>query len=202
MDVSVPFDAADPKTRLADAFDDGARAAFARVLLDDVLDAIRRAGHDPTVYATASVTVDATVVVDERGLDALCDELFESPPIAVVMADLGLATPAALERLFAAEGDVVAAPGLGGGTNALLVRDGNFSTDYHGVSFRDHRRIADDAGLDWTEFDSLRLGVDVDERADLVEVLLHGEGDAPSWLRARGFSVAVRDGRATVVRDD
>ncbi|WP_248515710.1 2-phospho-L-lactate guanylyltransferase [Salinarchaeum laminariae] len=201
MDVAVPFDAVDPKSRLSGVFDADERTSFARVLLVDVLDAVRATGHEPTVYATGPAEVDAEVVVDERGLDSLCNSLLDDPPVAVVMADLGLATPAALERLFDAEGEVVAVPGLGGGTNALVVRDDTFSTDYHGVSVRDHRQIASDAALEWTEIDSLRLGVDVDERADLVEVLLHGDGEAPDWLRAHGFAVAVRDGRATVVRE-
>jgi len=201
MDVAVPFDAVDPKTRLDDVLDDAERSAFARVLLSDVLTAVHAAGYEPPVYATGAVDVGAELVVDERGLDALCDDLFSEPPIAVVMADLGLATPEAIERLLTADGDVVVSPGLGGGTNALVVRDDAFTTDFHGVSVRDHREIARDRGLEWTAVDSLRLGVDVDEQADLVEVLLHGEGEAPSWLREHEFEVAVRDGRATVVRE-
>lgn len=201
MEVAVPFDAVAPKTRLDDVLEADERSAFARVLLDDVIAAVRAAGHDPTVHATGAVEIDARTVVDERGLDPLCADLFADPPVAVVMADLGLATPDALSQLFATSGDVVVAPGLGGGTNALVVRDDSFSTDFHGVSYRDHRRIAEDAGLDWTTVDSLRLGVDVDERRDLVELLLHGAGQAPTWLRNHGFAVAVQDGRATVVRE-
>lgn len=201
MEFAVPFDAVDPKTRLDDTLDETERSAFAKVVLSDVLDAVRSAGYDPTVYATGPVDVDADVVVDDRGLDALCNDLFSDPPVAVVMADLGLATPAAIERLFVAEGDVVVAPGLGGGTNALVVRDDAFETDFHGVSIRDHREIAREQGLAWNAVDSMRLGVDVDERVDLVEVLLHGEGGAPGWLREHGFRVVVRDGRAAVVRE-
>lgn len=200
MEVAVPFDAADPKTRLADVLDATERTAFARVLLADVLRTVRATGREPTVYATAPVDVDAPVVVSDRGLDELCDDLLLDPPVAVVMADLGLATADAVETLFGTDGDVVVAPGLGGGTNALLVREEGFATDFHGVSYRDHRQIAEEAGLDWTAVDSLGLGVDVDERADLVEVLLHGDGQAPEWLREQGFELAVRDGRANVVR--
>lgn len=202
MDVAVPFDAVDPKTRLDDVLDAEERSAFASVLLSDVLEAVRRAGWEPTVHATGPVDVDAELVVDDRGLDALCDGLFADPPVAIVMADLGLATADAIERLLSTDGDVVVAPGLGGGTNALVVRDDAFSTDFHGVSIRDHRTIAEDRGLAWNVVDSMRLGVDVDERADLVEVLLHGEGEAPAWLREHGFRLDVRDGRATVTRAD
>jgi 2-phospho-L-lactate guanylyltransferase len=97
-------------------------------------------------------------------------------------------------------GDVVATPGRGGGTNALVVRDPAFRVDYHGASIRDHRRIADEAGLDYREVDSMRLSTDVDEPADLAEVLLHGRGDSADWLRAAGVSLSVDDGRVGVRR--
>lgn len=208
MRVAVPFDAVDPKTRLSPVLDDRERAAFARVLLEDVIAALRGAEREPTVYSTARLEgdVDAGVVVDERALDPLVNDLLASgdpadAPLAVVMADLGLATPTALERLFESDADVVLAPGRGGGTNALVVRSAAFGVDFHGVSLRDHRQIAADADLEVAEVDSTRLSTDVDEPADLVEVLLHGEGRAPGWLRERGVRVAVEDGRATVVRE-
>lgn len=200
MDVAVPFDAVDPKTRLAGPVDDEERRELATVLLRDVLDVIEATGRTPTVYATADVDVDADVVVDERGLDALVRELADDPPVAVVMADLGLLTPAVLDRLFETDGEVVAAPGLGGGTNALVVRDDGFEPDFHGTSFVDHAERARAADLEWTSVDSMRLAVDVDEPADLVEVLLHGQGKTPAWLRDRGISITDDDGRATLQR--
>lgn len=200
MDVAVPFDAIDPKTRLAGPVDDEERRELATVLLRDVLDVIEATGRSPTVYATAEVDVDADVVVDERGLDALVGELVADPPVAVVMADLGLLTPAVLDRFFETDGEVVAAPGLGGGTNALVVRDDGFEPDFHGTSFADHADRANAAGLEWAAVDSMRLAVDVDEPADLVEVLLHGQGETPAWLRDRGISITVDDGRATLQR--
>lgn len=217
MRVVVPFDAVEPKTRLSPLLDAEERAAFARVLLEDVLDALHGAGVEPTVYATAPVDVDAPVVVDERGLDPLVNGLLSSSnttdrggsvpdaspptePLAVVMADLGLAAPPALERLFATDGDVVLAPGRGGGTNALVIRDPAFSVDFHGVSLQDHRANAREIDAELAEVDSARLSTDVDEPADVAEVLLHGVGRAPAWLRERGFEVSVTDGRADVVR--
>lgn len=203
MRVAVPFDAEAPKTRLSPVLEEAERAAFARVLLRDVLATLRATGREPTVYATAALgdDVDAAVEVDDSALDPLVNGLLAEGPLAVVMADLGVVTPGAVERLFEAEGDVVLAPGRGGGTNALLVRDDAFRVDFHGVSLRDHREIAGEAGLDVTEVDSMRLSTDVDEPADLVEVLLHGEGRAPEWLRERGIRVAVEDGRASVARE-
>jgi 2-phospho-L-lactate guanylyltransferase len=116
------------------------------------------------------------------------------------MADLALATPAALDSLFAPDADVVLAPGRGGGTNALVVRHPAFRVDYHGASIRDHRAIAADVGAETATVDSFRLATDVDEPADLVEVLLHTDGRAAAWLRDAGFSVVANDGRTTVTR--
>jgi 2-phospho-L-lactate guanylyltransferase len=187
MDVLVPLAIDEPKTRLAGTLTSAERAAFARTACADVLDSIRESGHDPTVLATGAVEVDAAFDSDAER-------------VGIVMADLALATPAALGRLFDADGDVVLAPGRGGGTNAVVAGHPQFRTDYHGASIRDHREAARAVGADVTEIDSFRLATDVDEPADLVEVLLHGEGRAREWLVEAGFEVTTADGRATVTR--
>ncbi|PSQ40293.1 2-phospho-L-lactate guanylyltransferase [Halobacteriales archaeon QS_9_68_42] len=199
MDVLVPFAADEPKTRLDPVLGPDERAAFARAMLLDVCDALEATGREPTVLATAAVEVPYPVTVDERPLTEAVDAHVD-PPAAVVMADLALSTPAALERLFEADGDVVLAPGLGGGTNAAVVRHDGFTFDYHGVSVRDHRRRAEAVDADLAMVDSFRLAVDVDEAGDLVEVLLHGEGRARRWLLDAGFGLETTDGRAAVGR--
>ncbi len=202
MDVLVPFAAVDPKTRLAAALGPGERPVFARAMLLDVCEAIADAGREPTVLATDDVDCSHDVLVDERPLTAAVNDHLDTlgTPVAVVMADLALATPTALERLFDRAGDVVVAPGLGGGTNALVVRHEAFTVDYHGASVRDHRRIARDVGASLAEVDSFRLAVDVDEPADLAEVLLHGEGRAREWLADAGFQLETTDGRVVARR--
>lgn len=203
MRVVVPFDARRPKSRLSDPLDPDQRRAFARAMLRDVLGALRGAGTDPEVLATRPVDVDAPVTVDERSLTPAVNDLLSEPgPLAVVMADLPLATPAAIDRLLSADGDVVLVPGRGGGTNALVARHPEFRVDYHGVSIRDHRRIAREVGADPTEVDSYRLSTDVDEREDLPEVLLHGGDHSREWLRDAGFRVDASGGRVTAVREE
>ncbi len=204
MRVVVPFAAGRPKTRLADVLDADDRASFARAMLADVLDAVEAAGRQPEVLATAPVDVDVRVTVDERSLtDAVNAVLAETEgPVAVVMADLALATGRVLRRLFGTAGDVVVAPGRGGGTNALVVRHDGFRVDYHGASYLDHLAAAREVGATVAEFDSHRLSTDVDEPADLPEVLLHGEGSAREWLRGAGFRLAVEGGRVGVTRED
>lgn len=211
MEVVVPFAAARPKTRLSSVMDADERRAFARAMLADVLDslrAVRLDGERPRarVLATAPVDVDVPVTVDERPLtDAVnaaldAHEATPDDPLAVVMSDLALATPRTLARLFAASGDVVVAAGLGGGTNALVVRHPEFRVDYHGASYLDHLRAAREVGASVRDHDSRRLAVDVDEPADLAEVLLHGDGASRDWLVDAGFELAVDDGRVGVAR--
>jgi len=204
MRTVVPFSVIEPKTRLAPVLTTDERREFALEMLEDVLDALDGAGVGPEVLATDALELDrdVPVTVDDRTLDpAINDVLATSDdPVAVVMADLALATPGALDRLFDAAGDVVLAPGRGGGTNAFVARHPDFRVDYHGASIRDHQEIADEIGADVIAVDSYRLGTDIDEPADLTEALLHGRGQSADWLADAGFAVTVNDGRATVER--
>lgn len=202
MDVLVPFAATEPKTRLAGVLTPDERTEFARVMLRDVCETVTEAGGSPTVLSTAELDCEWPVVVDDQLLTPAVNARLE-PPIAVVMADLALATPVALSRLFEADSDVVIAPGLGGGTNALVVRHSDFRTDYHGVSVADHRQIADEIGATVTEIDSFRLSVDIDEPEDLVELALHGDGRAAAWLENADINIETEPtgGRATVTRE-
>jgi len=200
MRFLVPFDARTPKTRLAPVLDTEQRHEFAAAMLEDVLAVVRDAGHDPELLSTAPVDRTLPVTVDERPLTTAVNEWLESatPPIGIVMADLALVTTDALEQLCAPSEDVVIAPGVGGGTNALVIRHPEFRVDYHGTSFLDHcdRATAIDATV--ATVDSFRLTLDIDEPSDIVEVLLHGERQAPDWLRTAGFELVERDGRTIV----
>ncbi len=205
MNVVVPFAGETPKTRLEPALDPDERVSFARAMLTDVLTAIDDAGHEPTVLSTSplDLTVDARVIVDDRRLTPAVNAqlVAADAPIAIVMADLGLVTPAAIDRLCTQPGEVVIAPGRGGGTNALVVRHPEFRVDYHGASYLDHRAIASEIGADVETIDSFRLASDVDEPADLVDVLVHGTGRAPDWLRSLGFELETGDGRVAATRE-
>ena len=230
MRVVVPFGAETPKTRLSPVLSPAERAAFARAMLADVLGAIVETGREPTVVSTeplefdpdpdtetgsedgletgsalaADVASAVTAAVDERPLTEAVNARLAAAdePVAVVMADLALATPAALERLFASTADVAIAPGRGSGTNAFVARHPEFRVDYHGTSYLDHCRIADEIGASRETIDSFRLATDIDEPADLVEVLVHGADDArsPALLREFGFELETDGGRVAVAR--
>jgi len=207
MQVVVPFSPEGPKTRLSPVLDAAERRAFARVMLEDVLDALADAPGvpAPTVLSTAPVDdVSVPVDVDERPLTPAVNDALSAAeePVAVVMADLALATPDALATLFAPDADVVLAPGRGVGTNALVARHPEFSVDYHGASFVDHREAAADVDASVAVVDSYRLATDVDGPDDLAEVLAHGAGDAADWLRDHGFALAPDDdGRVRATRE-
>ena len=226
MRVVVPFAAERPKTRLDGVLTPTERIAFSRTMLVDVLDALCETGHDPEVLATApldlapaddpssspappesndsSSLASVPVSVDDRALTPAVNAVLEhtDDPVAVVMADLALATPTALARAFAVNGEVVLAPGRGGGTNVLISHHSEFRVDYHGTSYLDHLAYAREVGASVEPIDSFRLACDVDEPADLAEVLVHGEGRAARWLRAAGFSLVVGDGRVAAERTD
>lgn len=204
MHVVVPFAAGSPKTRLAPVLGAAERATFARAMLEDVVGAVRETGREPTVLATEPIDADAPVAVDDRPLTEAVNGVLATAtePVAVVMADLALATPAALERLFAADAEVVLAPGRGGGTNAFCSRHPEFRVDYHGTSYLDHRQITREVGADLETVDSFRLATDVDEPADLVEVLVHGEGRSRTFLAEAGFTLEPTEGRVTVTREE
>jgi 2-phospho-L-lactate guanylyltransferase len=203
MRTLVPFDATSPKTRLGPLLDADERREFAGVMLSDVLSALASTPAEPVVLATGPVEVPVPVEVDDRPLTEAVNAHLGPEPTAVVMADLALATPGSVERLFDPDAGVTLVPGRGGGTNALVARDPAFHVDYHGASYRDHRQIAESAGVSVATVDSFRLSTDVDEPADLVEVLLHApDGGAGSWLADRGLEVVVegRDERVVARR--
>ncbi|MFB6311232.1 MAG: 2-phospho-L-lactate guanylyltransferase [Salinirussus sp.] len=200
MDVLVPFDATEPKSRLSPLFDSAERRDLAEAMLEDVLSALMAAEAEPTVLTTAPVETSAPVEIDDRPLTPAINDRLGGDPTAVVVADLPLLTATAVERLLTSEGDVVLAPGLGGGTNALVVRTPAFRADYHGASIRDHRDHAREAGVEPVILDSFRLAVDIDEPADLAEALLHSSGRTRDWLLDAGVELTVSDGRVDVHR--
>lgn len=201
MQVLIPYTPVDPKSRLAPVLSRDERQSFARAMLEDVVRAVEAAGHEPNILSDSPLSdPPANEMVDERSLSDAVNAMLE-PPMAVVMADLPLITRDVVDSAFDHQGDIVIGPGRGGGTNLLVVRDDRFAVDYHGASLRDHRRIAADSGLTVREFDSHRVSTDIDEPADLVEVLFHGTGKAERWLRERGFGIRATGGRVDIHRD-
>lgn len=201
----IPFKPINPKTRLSCVMSQPERESFARVMLGDVIAAVTGAGCTPLLLCTHPYScAGVETVVKEKGLNDALNECLGmlNGPVLIIMADLPLATADAVGRFVSSPADVAIAPGRGGGTNAIFVKDPRrFHVDFYGASFLDHMDIAREAGLTVEVFDSFRLHTDIDEKEDLVEILLHGEGKSRESLLGLGFSLSVEHGRVGVQRN-
>lgn len=130
----------------------------------------------------------------EKDLNDAINELIEREvadgwhrDILIVMADLALLAKSDIVGIINCPGDVVLCPGRGGGTNMILINSPKFRTCYRKLSFSRHLDFARKEGLDACVFESFRAGSDIDEPEDLVELLLHGMGEARRLIEKMGF---------------
>jgi len=216
MEVIVPFSTERPKSRLSAVLTRRAR----RVRADDAARRTRRdrraADGEPRILATGAVGIDlpprwkSTTAPDRRG------QRGDRRPSRkrrrrARRGRHGRPRARDAERPAGAvrgrtRGRGRDRPGRGGGTNAFVAGHPAFRVDYHGASYLDHRRIADEIGAGVRVVDSHRLATDVDEPADLAELLIHAEADgdggrAARWLRDAGFALDTTDGRVGVRRE-
>ncbi|NYT05614.1 MAG: 2-phospho-L-lactate guanylyltransferase [Methanomicrobiales archaeon] len=201
----IPFKPVNPKTRLSCILTQEEREAFARVMLDDVVDAVSGAGCAVTLLCTHPFEhAVAATAFNEAGLNEALNACLQkrTQPVLIIMSDLPLITAESVRRLLGTASDLAIAPGRGGGTNALFIRKPQaFHVDFYGASFCDHVNIARKAGLSVDVIDSFRLHTDVDEKEDLVEILLHAPGRTRKYLADLGFSLSVEKGRVGVQRN-
>ena len=201
----IPFKPVNPKTRLSSILTQEEREEFARIMLEDVILAVRRTGCSATLLCTSKYECrDALVAVRKEGLNEAINwalPQFHCPSL-IIMSDLPMVTPGNLQRVISTKADMAIVPGLGGGTNVIFVKKPEkFHVEYYGFSFRRHLQIAEELGLNVEIIDSMRMSTDVDEPADLVELMIHGHGNAREWLYEHGFTLSVQDGRVKVHRD-
>ena len=201
----IPFKPVNPKTRLSCLLDQEERELFARAMLKDVVSAVQHAGGEVSLLCTTPFSYPGIrSVVMDLGLNEALNRYLAGTksPLLIIMADLPLVTPEAVRRITATSSDCAIAPGRGGGTNAIFLRDPRrFRVDFYGASFLDHMRIARSLSLNAEVIDSFRLHTDIDEKEDLVEILLHAEGESRNFLEGSGFSLLIEKGRVSVQRD-
>jgi 2-phospho-L-lactate/phosphoenolpyruvate guanylyltransferase len=205
IEAVVPFKPVNPKSRLSSVLTKAERELFAEAMLTDVVLSLREAGCTPFILSTVPLhCAYAEVKVSAQELNPALNSLIgsSSGPLLIIMADLPLVTPGVVRRIISTPCDVALGPGRGGGTNAIFIRDrARFHVDYYGPSFLKHRKIADEAGLSCEIVDSFLLHTDVDEKEDLVELMIHGHGKAVDFLKKCGFSLLVEKGRVGVSRN-
>ena len=200
----IPFRPVNPKTRLSGVMDQEEREAFARAMLWDVVSVLREAGCLPSILSTVPFAFHGvSTYVDTRELNEALNAYLsrQVTPVLMIMSDLPLVTPDAVKRLVSGTADVGIVPGRGGGTNILYVRKPQeYHVDYYGASFCDHVRIAEDAGLSYEVIDSFFMSTDIDEKEDLVEILIHGKGRSRGFLKEIGLALSLEHGRVGIQR--
>jgi len=200
----IPFRPVNPKTRLSDVMDQEEREAFARAMLGDVVSVLQEAGCSPSLLSTVPFEFHGVrTYVDTRELNEALNAYLsqQETPVLIIMSDLPLITPDAVRRLIAGTADVGIVPGRGGGTNVLYVRKPQeYHVDYYGASYCDHVRIAEDAGLSYEVIDSFFMSTDIDEKEDLVEILIHGRGRSRGFLTEIGLTLSLEHGRVGIQR--
>lgn len=201
----IPFKPVNPKSRLSSVMSLEEREEFAEVMLGDVISAVRKTGCTVTLLCTSKYTCsDALVAVRKEGLNEAINwalPQFHCPAL-IIMSDLPMVTPGSLQRVLSTRADVAIVPGLGGGTNVIFIKHPEkFRVEYYGFSFKRHLEIAHELGLTVEIVDSMRMATDVDEPTDLVELMIHGRGNAREWLYEHGFTLSVENGRVSVSKN-
>jgi 2-phospho-L-lactate guanylyltransferase len=200
----IPFKPKNPKTRLSCVLDEREREAFAEAMLLDVVDAVRDADCQAVILSTELFDSELVqVTIRDAGLsDALNQYLpCALTDVMIIMADIPLADKESVKRVKGTKKDMAIVPGRGGGTNVIYLKEpARFHVDYYGGSYLKHMRIAKECGLSCDVIDSFRLHTDIDEKEDLVELLLHGSGKSRVFLEGLGFSFTTENGRIGVAR--
>jgi 2-phospho-L-lactate guanylyltransferase len=200
----IPYKPKNPKTRLSALLSQEEREQFAAAMLEDVKVAAKDALCSPVLVCSELFdSEDVQVTITDTDLSGSINAILPQNvgPTLIIMADLPLADAASVRRMLSTDKDLAIAPGRGGGTNAIFMKEPQkFHVDYYGTSFLKHMTIAADAGLSVDVIDSFRLHTDIDEPEDLVELLIHGSGKSRAYLEALGFSLSVTKGRVGVER--
>ncbi len=204
MKAVVPFKVISPKSRLSPLLTPEERTKLALLMLDDITSVLREAGIDIVLLTTKPFKYDAEVAISEKDLNAALNDFLRDnvEPVMIIMADVPLITLKNVRDIIDSRADIVISPGRGGGTNIQFIKDPQrYHVDYYGASFLDHVRIAEDNGLTVDVFDSFNASTDIDEIYDLVELYIHGKGEAAKYLRSF-TALDVSKGRVRVVRED
>lgn len=187
MKAIVPFKAVNAKSRLSSVLTEEERGRLARLMLKDITSTLKAAGVEVALLATTPLEWGGEVIVSEKDLNAALNDVLSmaKEPIMIIMADVPLISEKNVRDMLASKTDLVISPGRGGGTNVQYVKDpSRYHVDYYGASFLDHLRIAKENGLTVEVFDSFNMSSDIDEPGDLIELYIHGRGEAAEYLRS------------------
>lgn len=211
MRAVIPFKKSNAKSRLSALLSEKEREEFAIAMLNDVAEALRSSECFKVIDLLTTSIIEVkglNTVLTEKGLNEALNEYLGkmsshsiNEPVLIMMADIPLVSVKNIRDIVTLPADIVIVPGRMGGTNALFIRrPSSFHADYYGASFLKHREIASKSDLKYEVFDSFNLSTDIDETADLAEVLLHGTGHASDYLKKLKFDIDDSGGRIRVKR--
>jgi|Deesub1362A_J573_1020465.scaffolds.fasta_scaffold01131_5 2-phospho-L-lactate guanylyltransferase len=171
-DVLIPYNPISPKSRLSEILNEEEREALSKLMLEDVLDIVRRVGEEPRV-------------ITERGeLNEILRKNLKEGETLILASDVPLIREENLKDILENPSDVVIAPGRRGGTNALfLKRAFEFSFHFEGASFVKHVFEALRRDMSISIYDSFYVSSDIDYPSDLIDLWIHGNGKSAEFLR-------------------
>lgn len=193
------------KERLSPVLSRAERRALAEAMLQDVLAALAAVSHHTRVGVVSSDPL-AVALAERHGFTLIPDpaNLGESDAIAhatehciargedstlVIPGDIPLVQAEDIEQVLAAapaQGSVLVPGWDGRGSNAVLRRPaGLFPLRFGNDSFQPHLRAAQATGMPCVVLRLPRLGLDVDNSADLAQLLAaQGNSRAQRLLRS------------------
>ena len=202
MRAVIPYKRENAKSRLSPVVALGQREEFVELMLKDVINALSKAGIDTIDILTTSAggvadDIKANVIENEAGLNEALNEYLTgiNEPVMIIMADLPLVNSYHIRDITATDRDIVIAPGKGGGTNVLYIKEpAKFHVKYYGSSYMTHCDIAKETARSLFVYDSFLASTDIDEPQDIVELLLHGHGMSKDYVK-NIFDIDVSKGR-------
>lgn len=196
------------KERLSPVLSRAERRALAEAMLQDVLAALAAVNHHTRVGVVSSDPL-AVALAERYGFTLIPDpaNLGESDAIAhatehciargedstlVIPGDIPLVQAEDIEQVLAAapaQGSVLVPGWDGRGSNAVLRRPaGLFPLRFGNDSFQPHLRAAQATGMPCVVLRLPRLGLDVDNSADLAQ-LLAAEGNSRAQRLLRSWNL-------------
>lgn len=213
MRAVIPFKKEDAKSRLSSVLSKFEREVLAVCMLHDVVDALKGSCVSGIDILTTSnnIHIDGVNVMHDTssGLNESLNDYIaqnmqtsDAEPILIIMADLPLVRAQHINDIVghSKNADIVIAPGTGGGTNILAISDPAYRVNYYGASFLDHVNVAQSLGIKAVTYDSLACATDIDEPSDLVELMLHGNGNTLECIKSFGFALEIASGRVRIIR--
>jgi 2-phospho-L-lactate/phosphoenolpyruvate guanylyltransferase len=202
MKAVIPYKKARAKSRLSPVLSQEEREEFVELMLNHVISVVKEAGIEtidvisPSIYGLESMKI-VRVLLDKDDLNEALNRYLEQAeePVLIVMADLPLLSPDHIKEIISTKNDVCIAPGKGGGTNVLFIKNPfKYRVKYYGSSFLTHYLEAVESGQNIEVYDSFLASTDIDEPEDLVELLIHGRGAAKDYIGQK-FKLEISRGR-------